>query len=229
MSTTQNPVRPEAIADRRPDQIDAELFPLLDCEAWARRRAKESAQRLQRAMQAPEPGTITGPTPAALLEIMRTRLADNEAELARWSAAIAPLQAEFERRGGWARFYLVAGGHVHQGTGCSSCRSTTRFQLQTHLSGAERSAVVELHGDQACAICMPGVQLHPAFLKAQAARQAQEAQRAAIVCPRSRTYAKEAWDGKVRARRLACPECGERVAITRWGMFRLHDRPACSR
>lgn len=70
-------------------------------------------------------------------------------------AALAPLHAEFERRDGWTRYYLVdnADGHVHFGTGCSTCFSSTRYRWLTSESGTLPAHLVEKAGERACTTC----------------------------------------------------------------------------
>ena len=71
--------------------------------------------------------------------------------------AMGILNAEFTRRGGWTRAYLVdnADGHVHNTDACSSFRIGTRYHWLTELSGQAESEIVELAGERACTICFP--------------------------------------------------------------------------
>ena len=69
----------------------------------------------------------------------------------------APLNAEFTRRGGWTRAFLVqnAGGHVHSSMHCSTCFPTTQFSWMTTYSGRAETAIVEDAGERACTVCYP--------------------------------------------------------------------------
>lgn len=80
-----------------------------------------------------------------------------EATIARLTAEVAPLHAEFTRRGGWTRFYLVTntGGHVHFTTACASCFPTTKFAWLTDYSGMTHDALVAEARSSACTVCFP--------------------------------------------------------------------------
>lgn len=71
------------------------------------------------------------------------------------------LQEAFWIRGGWNRAFLAANmnGHVHAGTGCSTCRPTTRFAWLTDYSGADEDAIVAAAGHRACTACYPSAPL----------------------------------------------------------------------
>jgi hypothetical protein len=67
-----------------------------------------------------------------------------------------PFKAEWNRRGGWTRAYLVVTngqGHVHRTTSCSSCYPTTQFVWLTELSGADEQEIVDQAGERACTHC----------------------------------------------------------------------------
>lgn len=71
--------------------------------------------------------------------------------------AADPLNAEFERRGGWTRAFLVqnANGHVHRSMHCSSCFVTTSFVWMTEYSGQDENGIVEDAAERACTVCYP--------------------------------------------------------------------------
>ena len=92
------------------------------------------------------------------------RLAELEAKLEQAKAArtaiwteTTPYAAEFKRRGGWTRFFLVdnAGGHVHSSMDCNTCYATTQFAWLPEYSGQNEAGVVELAGESACTVCFP--------------------------------------------------------------------------
>lgn len=71
---------------------------------------------------------------------------------------LAKLEAEFDRRGGWSRAYLVTDGHVHSSQNCSSCNNgqfPTRFFWMIDYSGKSHTEIVEAAGERACTICYP--------------------------------------------------------------------------
>lgn len=106
-----------------------------------------------------------------------------------------PFKAEWNRRGGWTRAYLVVTngqGHVHRTTSCSSCYPTTQFAWLTELSGADEQEIVDQAGERACTHCYASApvalrldrptQLFSEKEKAQqAARDERAAKRAAAV------------------------------------------------
>lgn len=67
------------------------------------------------------------------------------------------LNAEYARRGGWTRYYLVDAnnGHVHSSMGCSSCFPTTAYYWLVTESGKTAQQVVTEAGSQACTVCFP--------------------------------------------------------------------------
>jgi hypothetical protein len=84
-------------------------------------------------------------------------VADAEEKIAAYQAEfVKPINDEFERRGGWTRFYLVTssgGGHVHKNTNCSTCNYRTEFIWLTDESGKDEDEIVATAGDGACTVC----------------------------------------------------------------------------
>ena len=73
-------------------------------------------------------------------------------------AEMAPLNAEFVRRGGWTRAFLVVTsgiGHVHKSQSCHTCYPTTQFHWMTAYSGKDEVEIVGDAGERACTICYP--------------------------------------------------------------------------
>jgi len=71
---------------------------------------------------------------------------------------LAKLGAEFDRRGGWPRAYLVTDGHVHSSMHCSTCNKgefPTRFFWMIDYSGKTHAEIVEAAGERACSVCYP--------------------------------------------------------------------------
>lgn len=68
-----------------------------------------------------------------------------------------PYEAEYQRRGGWTRAFLVdnTGGHVHKSRNCSKCYPTTQFVWLPEQSGKKESEIVEAAGKMACTECYP--------------------------------------------------------------------------
>lgn len=123
------------------------------------------------------------------------RIETTEAALDAVRAETAPYDAEYDRRGGWTRAFLVTTtgvGHVHSSTRCSTCFPTTEFGWLTELSGKTEAEIVAAAGADACTVCYPSAPVDTAgprsvYTKAEkktaeekAARQAElDAKRAA--------------------------------------------------
>lgn len=104
-------------------------------------------------------------------------------------ALVTALNTEFERRGGWMRYWIVnnSNGHVHTTTHCPTTYDTTEFIWLTAFSGEAKEAVVSRAGELGCLTCFPE---HREFIESgrpcyietperKAAREEREAQAAA--------------------------------------------------
>lgn len=97
---------------------------------------------------------LTGEKRRALDDL--NRIKESIAELD--GTALAKLDGEFDRRGGWPRAYLVTDGHVHSSMHCSTCNngaSRTRFFWMIDYSGRTHAEIVEAAGERACSVCYP--------------------------------------------------------------------------
>jgi hypothetical protein len=123
---------------------------------------------------------------------------------------------EFERRGGWLRYFLVTSsvGHVHRGMDCSTCHDTTTYAWLVDLADCDEDAMIREYGTKACTTCFPKAPAHPAWIEAQRRDEAE----AARVCPGSGTHV-----GYGDGRRYAeCERCGAMVAKTKNLNLRKH-------
>ncbi|TCO49661.1 hypothetical protein [Actinocrispum wychmicini] len=117
---------------------------------------------------------------------LEPRIEQASQAIAECEAAAQPLNAEFERRGGWTRAWLVlnTGGHVHRTTACRTCFATTQFAWLTQLSGHDETKIVDLAGKAACTECYPSAPVElrnrPSRIKTpeQLARELEKAERA---------------------------------------------------
>ncbi|MET8757533.1 hypothetical protein [Lentzea sp. NPDC004782] len=117
---------------------------------------------------------------------LQPRIEQARQTIAQYEAAARPLDAEFERRGGWTRAWLVlnTGGHVHRTMACRTCFPSTQFAWLTQLSGHDETEIVEQAGKAACTECYPSapvdVRNRPSRIKTpeQLAREAEKAERA---------------------------------------------------
>lgn len=178
-----------------------------------------------------EPAVISG-NPVINSEYGRSQYMDGIREalktlrsLADERGALRPhrdkLRAEFDRRGGWTRFYLVQDGHIHKDHACFTLKITTRLSWQPELSGkSEEQAVSEL-GPFLCTFCFPSAPVDwkqdPAQVQAQA--------KAKENCPGSGEDASR-FMSAAAMRRISkyakCPECGDQVSVTSGWKFRAH-------
>jgi hypothetical protein len=137
------------------------------------------------------------------------------AELAAAEAAAAPLNAEWDRRGGWSRFFTVqtSNGHIHSSMQCSTCNRGvygTSFTWNPAMSGqseAEALAALGKQGHILCTVCFPNapVQTTPASTHC-----AGSAQKAVDLRPWARgTYG-------------TCAACGSRQSVNANGTPRRH-------
>ena len=70
------------------------------------------------------------------------------------AAKIEPHEANYT---GWTRYFLVtsSAGHVHNGTGCSTCRPSTTFSPVFTLSAATADEAIDELGATLCSVCYP--------------------------------------------------------------------------
>lgn len=159
-----------------PSEIDAELARLHADHA----RAQDTLRRLAKRHQ----DLLNDGMPAYAAEL-QPRIEQAHRTVAACEAAARPLDAEFERRGGWTRAWLVlnTGGHVHRTTQCRTCFVTTNFAWLTHLSGHDETEIIEQSGESACTECYPSapvdIRKRPSRIKTpeQLAREAEKAER----------------------------------------------------
>ncbi len=120
--------------------------------------------------------------------VLRPRIEQVQQNIIECEDAARPLDAEFARRGGWTRAWLVhnSGGHVHRSTACRTCFPSTQFAWPTQLSGQDETEIVEQAGQAACTECYPSapvdVRKRPSRIKTpeQLAREAEKAERANV-------------------------------------------------
>lgn len=107
----------------------------------------------------------------------------------------APFFAEYVRRDGWTRYFLVdsdtGNGHVHYDNSSYRCSrtSSTRHYWLTSESGKSAAEVIELAGEGVCTVCFPDAPVEarsrprgyftPTELDRQAKAAARETKRAA--------------------------------------------------
>ena len=134
------------------------------------------------------------------------------------------LEHEFQRRGGWTRFFFVQGGHIHSSMNCSTCnngKSFTQFGWLPQYSGkSEKEMIDGLRAEKGgsatimCTVCYPS-----------APTEWTEKPVDNSVCEGSKTYGydrKTARTGYYRGNAGTCDVCGDRVTLTPNGALRTH-------
>lgn len=117
---------------------------------------------------------------------LQPRIEQARRTVAECEEAMRPLNAEYDRRDGWTRAWLVlnTSGHVHRTMDCRTCFPSTQFAWLTNLSGHDETEIVELAGKAACTECYPSAPVEtrnrPSRIKTpeQLAREAEKAERA---------------------------------------------------
>lgn len=151
---------------------------------------------------------------------LTTRQEQQAEALREASMILEPFRAEWGRRGGWRRFELCMGGHVHrQSPRCHTLHPTSATTILAELTDLTEREVVERMGYAACTHCFPWAPAVPAFQAGERAAKEAEAAKNANRCPKSGAYANAG-----RSRYVSC-ECGATVSVTRTGMVRAHDKP----
>jgi hypothetical protein len=100
------------------------------------------------------------------LAAARVKVDEAQARVARAAKMLAPYDAEFVSRGRWSRYFLVVTngtGHIHSSMNCSSCRPTTQYAWQPHMSGSSEAAAVGEYGSDMCTVCFPSAPTDPAY------------------------------------------------------------------
>jgi len=121
------------------------------------------------------------------LDAARAELDANHAEQRR-------IGAEFRRRGGWTRAFLVTDGHVHSSVNCSTCNNgnePTQFTWLTEFSDKTEAEVIDAAASRACTVCYPDAPVETAGPSR-------------LMTPEERTRAEQRDDAaKAKAERLA--------------------------
>lgn len=145
-----------------PPEIDTEIAKLqaesANCfaDAWA---AEATLNRLAEMSNYDRRYFYTGPNEDSLRETIAN--ANRRRDVI--SAEIVMFNAEYIRRGGWTRFYLVEDGHLHYDVSsyrCSRQSSTTHYWL-TEFSGQDGAEVIALAGERVCTNCFPDAPVAP--------------------------------------------------------------------
>lgn len=199
-----------------PSQIDSAL-----AEINSRANAVVGAIERKKLRLSPQEIRSTGAFRAAELRaeivVLENRLDDIREEG-------LPLDAEFMRRDGWTRFFIVQ--HLHTSLRCSSFRMKTQVSWLSEYSGTSELEMIEAAGDMVCTKCVPNAPTTPKrpTLPALAAEW-DKAHGQKGTCPgagRQLNRILPHRTGYAYGNNATCEECGERIGITSLGKIRKH-------
>jgi hypothetical protein len=231
------------ITTATPAAIDAELARLYLAEAKAEQRVASALVTLRRALDQREnrsgrrpfwpisaPDTIdtararaaagdTAPSLysyrpfAELVDTYDTAVAGADAI----EAEAAPLNAEFARRGGWSRFFVVQNnnGHIHSSMSCQTCNrngARTEFGWNPELSGLSEAEAVAKLGPSLCTVCFPTAPVE--WTEGKPGKPACDGSGNAPVSGTVVYYARSMY--------AECAGCSERHPVTGAGVIRKH-------
>jgi hypothetical protein len=149
------------------------------------------------------------------------KIAKAEEQIEQLNAEAAPFEAEFDRRGGWARYIISASanGHLHK----RHCHTLTPGRSMVgqvaEASGMDEAEVVASFNATACTHCFPSAPVeHKPTIEELG------------LCEHSGQYVPEEflpadWHRYAVLPTVKC-ECGWRGAITKSGKYRKHERGA---
>ena len=155
---------------------------------------------------------------ASAAEHLAAEAADTVAQINALRAENEKLHEVYVLAGGWSRFFLVPGGHIHSSTYCPTCNrdgKITRFSWLPELSGQSEETAVAERGAILCTVCYPSAPVewtNAIELAAQARKAAQ--------CPASGEY--YLTENKVSRRYAKCHGCAAVPSITASGKLRAH-------
>ena len=128
--------------------------------------------------------------------------AEHQTTIAAKTAEAAPLHAEYTRRGGWSRYFLVTntGGHVHNTMACSTCYPTTQYAWLPEQSGMSGTDLIALAGEKVCTVCFPDAPVSALALPSQIELPEVKAKRV------EREQARDARDAAAKAKSITMPD-----------------------
>ena len=218
------------LCDATPAEIDSNLFPLVSALHIqldrARSYRKAAARWRDPTSEDAKSYFYLGERQAASCEREAVRLdaltEEASTEASKIRAKIAPLDHEYDRRGGWSRYWLVVSsgnGHVHTDFDCSTCFDTTLYSPVHACAGLNQADMIDLAGAAACSACYPEAPSSPSWERSLTEAKAR---RAATQCAGTGSYPEQ----RVRSGCWAtCLTCGEKVGTTPTGKIRKHESP----
>jgi hypothetical protein len=106
-----------------------------------------------------------------------------------------PFTAEWDRRGGWNRAWLVPDGHIHRSCSCHTLHPTTIVSWLPEQSGLAEAEIVANAAEMACTVCYPTAPVAELRVAAKAAKDEAKAQERAVKAAAAAAKAITAVDG----------------------------------
>lgn len=137
-------------------------------------------------------------------------------ELKALAAEAKPFNDEFDRRGGWSRFFLVtsSNGHIHRNLSCSTCRINTAYAWLPSVSGKSEAEAVAEHGTRLCTVCYPSAPVEWTIYE----KPVDPKTCAGVGKDATEVTSKWAPYGR-------CPECQGVFGLVGGGKLRKHNKP----
>lgn len=165
VSTTTRKSVAKSLKTETPVNIDNKLAELYSESSKTRAKLQASQETLKKSKAYLEKHVSSGGstdhpnyrTYERVVSSSETEQAELRDRLDALSAEAEPYNAEFERRGGWTRAFLVnnGNGHVHKNMECSTCFPSTEYSWMTDYSGKKEEEIVDAAGERACTVCYP--------------------------------------------------------------------------
>lgn len=216
---------PPALRDATPAEIDDAIARLYHEAARAEGRVVHLSELIAK-VQRPTAYAYR-PEVIAAAEKAAAELPAAQAKVLELYELARPFEAEYTRRGGWSRYYLITDGHLHydvSGSRCSRTPNSDHYWV-TQLSGKSEADAIEAAGERICTICFPSApvlaltrssRLHtPTEYEREAARVEREKVRRGKVA-KARAAAIRDVDGEDLLDRSGHRLATERAAVTEY-------------
>lgn len=192
-----------------PAEIDGELYPILERIGVLQGRIASGNKSLE-----------TMPDWQAQLSHLTSTVVLDEERLARKEAEAEPLEVEYTSRGGWDRYIVVPGGHLHKRSCHTLTPGRTMVGQVAEASGLTEEEVVAKYDETACSHCFPNAPV----------AELQTPEQEGFCKGSGRLLSTEVLD-KIdwkRRRRVSirCSDCGKGVSLTERGALRKHKAAA---
>ena len=181
------------LSTAKPDRIDQLWSPILQRAQYEFLKA----EFYERQLQAGKPVTVEA------MQRMQGLLASSGRQQ-------APFLAEWDRRGGWSRFWVSPDGIVHNDFQCQSFPAEIEPQMLPGLSGWSKQQVVEHAKLDVCLQCF------------DLAKQSKEWQKAKQEKARQEKCAGSARKPKADKGRSLCSVCGSKAQLSDAGRVKAH-------